>query len=135
MPWAAVLVNPDPGNGMSSSLLAAHRAIDADATLAVLLADKPFVRRETLEFCEREFAAHGCDVLVPELLGERGHPVYFSPKARVRLEALPPGDTLHRVRDDPALVKLSVHCNDRGILLDLDTPEAWRGAERRLTGA
>lgn len=135
VPWATVLVNPSPGLGMSSSLLVAHHAIDADATLAVLLADKPFVRRETLELCEREFTATGCDVLAPELLGERGHPVYFSPNARARLEGLPPGDTLHRVRDDPALAKISVHCNDRGILLDLDTPEAWRGAERRLSGA
>ena len=94
VPWATMLVNPDPGLGMSSSLLVAHRAIDADATLGVLLADKPFVRRETLEQCEREYAVQACDVLVPELLGERGHPVYFSPKARARLETLPPGDAL-----------------------------------------
>lgn len=136
IPDATVLVNDNPALGMSSSLLVAHRAIDADATLGVLLADKPFVRRETLESCERAYAAaQECDVLFPEVLGEPGHPVYFGPNARARLEALPPGDTLQAVRNDPELKAVAVHCNDRGILLDLDTPEAWRVAERRLSGA
>jgi molybdenum cofactor cytidylyltransferase len=133
IPWAAVLVNATPLAGMTSSLLVAHRATEPDATLGVLLADKPFVRRDTLELCERTLnAAHACDVLFPVTRGERGHPVYFGPKARARLTEVPAGDTLRAVRDDPSLQHVAVECRDSGILIDLDTPEAWRAAEQRL---
>jgi molybdenum cofactor cytidylyltransferase len=133
IPWAAVLVNATPPAGMTSSLLVAHRATDPDATLGVLLADKPFVHKETLDLCERTLqASHACDVLFPVSGGERGHPVYFGPKARARLTEVPAGDTLKAVRDDPALQAVAVECRDAGILIDLDTPEAWRAAEQRL---
>ena len=98
-----------------------------------MLADKPFVRRDTLEHCERTLnAAHACDVLFPVSGGERGHPVYFGPKARARLTEVPSGDTLRAVRDDPSLHQVAVECRDSGVLIDLDTPEAWRVAEQRL---
>lgn len=133
MPWASVLVNTRPFEGMSSSLLVAHRAIARGATLAVMLADKPFVQRQTLELCERALeVCAACDVLYPTAAGERGHPVYFGPAARARLAAIPSGDTLRAVRDDQRLSALAVECQDAGVLIDLDTPEAWQAAERRL---
>jgi CTP:molybdopterin cytidylyltransferase MocA len=133
LPAASVFVNPAPQAGMTSSLLVAHQALDPEATLGVLLADKPFVREETLELCERVYEAEAvCDVLFPTLGGERGHPVYFSPRARARLAAAPAGDTLRAVRDDPQLHAIAVESDDPGIVIDLDTPEAWHEAERRI---
>jgi molybdenum cofactor cytidylyltransferase len=133
MPRATVLVNRTPALGMTSSLVVAHRELDPAATLGVLLADKPFVRKETLELCEAALEeTPECDVLFPTAAGENGHPVYFAPGARARLSTLPGGDTLRDVRDDPRLHQVAVESFDPGVLIDLDTPNAWRTAERRL---
>jgi molybdenum cofactor cytidylyltransferase len=133
MPSATVLVNRAPALGMTSSLIVAHRELDPAATLGVLLADKPFVREETLDLCEAALEeAPDCDVLFPTAAGENGHPVYFAPSARARLSALPGGDTLRDIRDDPRLRQIAVESFDPGVLIDLDTPDAWRTAERRL---
>jgi len=134
-PGARVLVNATPEAGMTSSLVVAHRALAPDLTLGVLLADKPFVREETLVLCEGAYQAEpACDVLFPTLAGERGHPVYFGPRARARLAAAPSGDTLRAVRDDPELKAVAVECVDPGVVVDLDTPVEWHEAERRLAG-
>ncbi len=133
LPWASVLINQAPIGGMTSSLLVANDAIEFSATLGVMLADKPFVRKETFARCEHALeAAQPCDILFPTVDGEAGHPVYFGPKARARLTALPPGETLRAVRDDPALAQIALACGDPGILIDLDGPDAWRAAEKRL---
>jgi CTP:molybdopterin cytidylyltransferase MocA len=135
MPWANVLVNPAPERGMTSSLLVADRDLDPAATLGVMLADKPFVTRATLELCERALGGAPYDVAYPLLEDEPGHPVYFTRKARALLSAIPAGDTLRALRDHPALLRLEVPCDDPGILIDLDTPEAWDAAERELSDA
>jgi molybdenum cofactor cytidylyltransferase len=131
--WAQITINPHPEAGMTSTLLVAHRIADPAAVLAVLLADKPFVRRETLERCERALAENpGCDVLFPVNRGRPGHPVYFGPKARARLSSLAPGDTLRALRDDPQLQRVEIESSDDGTVIDLDTRAAWEAAERRL---
>ena len=133
MPAADVFVNDRPEGGMNASLLVANGAVEAGACLGVMLADKPFVHPQTLDRCERAFEeAPDCDVLFPVCDGERGHPVYFAPSARARLNELGTGDTLRAVRDDPHLWQVEVECDDVGVLIDLDTPAAWRAAERRL---
>lgn len=131
VPGRRVLVNSDPSRGMTSSLQAADGAIDTALALGVLVADKPFIMETTLLACERA-ARPGADVVYPvSPAGEPGHPVIFSPRARRLLDALPHGDTLRALRDDPSLARVAVPCDDRGAFLDLDTPEEWRKAEDR----
>ncbi|HTU82796.1 MAG TPA: NTP transferase domain-containing protein [Candidatus Acidoferrales bacterium] len=130
-PGALVLVNERPQSGMSSSLRVADSAIDSAATIAVLLADKPLLSRETLERCEQRLASTAADVLyVRSSRGVPGHPVYFRPAARSRLGAAPSGDSLAAVRDDPALACEVVATDDPGAFEDLDSPGDWRRAER-----
>jgi CTP:molybdopterin cytidylyltransferase MocA len=144
LPGVPILVNPAPERGMTSSLLVAHDAVDPGATLGVLLADKPFVTKATLDRCEATLArceyavgaAPACDVLFATFEGEPGHPVYFTPAARTTLHKTPEGDTLRAVRDNPALRRVAVACDDdSGVVIDLDTPDAWNEAERRLIGS
>jgi CTP:molybdopterin cytidylyltransferase MocA len=131
VPGARIFVNPSPERGMTSSLSVAHAALDPEATLGVLLADKPLVSRRTLERCEH--ALGSCDVLYATVLGEPGHPVYFAPAARARLRDVPDGDTLRVLRDHPDLRRADVACDeDPGVVIDLDTPQAWDAAERQL---
>jgi molybdenum cofactor cytidylyltransferase len=136
MPDAKMLLNPAPDGGMTSSLRVANGAIDPGATLGVLLADKPFVTRATLERCESALDdGPACDVLYAAVAGEPGHPVYFTSRARRYLDGLPDGDTLRAVRENPSLRRRIVACDDPGVIADLDTPEAWHDAERRLMAA
>lgn len=136
MPGATILINPAPERGMTSSLRIADANVAVDETLGVLLADKPFLSEATLAPLEAQLAAHPSDVLYPvndEGIG--GHPVFFGPRARVELRGLPDGDTLARLRDAPSLRTAAIPCRDEGAFLDVDSPEAWREAERRLAGA
>ncbi len=132
-PHASVLINPTPERGMSSSLKVANGAIAADATIGVLLADKPFLHEATLAALESELASRPRDVLYPvDDGGVSGHPVYFGPRARARLAELPDGDTLAQLRNEASLTRGAVLCRDEGAFADVDSPDAWRAAEERL---
>jgi CTP:molybdopterin cytidylyltransferase MocA len=133
MPWASVLLAANPVVGMVASVALASRAIDPNATIGVLPADRPGVRRDTLEKCERAFEASGRDAGYPVAAGQPGYPVYLSPAGRQRLESLSTGnDLLQAVRSDEGISKLAIDCHDVGIYLDLGTPEGRRDAEMRL---
>jgi CTP:molybdopterin cytidylyltransferase MocA len=132
MPWASVLLAANPMIGMLASVALASRSIDSQATIGVLPADHPGVRKDTLDRCERAFDGSGYDAAYPVAGGQAGYPVYLSPEARERLAHLPEGDLLKAVREDESISKLAVDCRDVGIYLDLGTPEARRDAERRL---
>lgn len=119
-----VVVNDEPGLGMAHSLRLADRAIPRRRGLLVLLADKPLVSATlvdaVLEHAERAKA----DVCFPVRAGIGGHPVYFSAGARARIRALPEGDSLRILRDEPALRRVTFECADEGAFADLDDPGA-----------
>ena len=129
VPERRIVINEDPWRGMTSSLRSANGVIDARHAVGVLLADKPFLSERTLILCERALEFADCDVLYPvSNSGRPGHPVYFGPNARKLIEALPDGDTLRTLRDDPRLTHAAIACDDEGVQLDLDTPDQWYAA-------
>jgi molybdenum cofactor cytidylyltransferase len=120
---AHTIVNDEPERGMAHSLALADAALPAGISLIVLLADKPLITPELIErICD---LAKDVDVAHPvhERLGEPGHPVVFSPRARAKIRDLPDGDTLKAVRDDPALTRRTLPTADPGAFFDVDTPE------------
>ena len=115
-----VVRNTEPERGMTHSLALANAAIDPLEPIAVLLADLPDCDGAAIA---RVVAAYDatCDIVVPRA-GERlGHPVIFGPAARARIGALPPGDELHRLRDDPTLRRRIVDVPDARAFADIDT--------------
>lgn len=118
------IVNDEPQRGMAYSLALADRALPGDASLVVLLADKPLVTSRLIsEICAQ---IAGADVAFPRhpQTGEPGHPVIFSPNARAKISLLPDGDSLRLLRDDPALVRREIATQDRGAYFDIDTAGA-----------
>ena len=116
-----VLLNDDPQRGMAHSLALGNRAVESDASLIVLLADKPLVTPDLISsLCTQRGDA---DVTFPRnpQTGEPGHPVIFSSKARAKIALLPDGDSLRLLRDDPALVRREIPTGDRGAYFDIDT--------------
>lgn len=119
-----ILINDDPRRGMAHSLALATQAVEGDASLIVLLADKPLVTPELISaLCTQRGDA---DVVFPRnpQTGEPGHPVIFSAKARAKIALLPDGDSLRLLRDDPALVRREIPTGDRGAYFDIDTGAA-----------
>lgn len=116
------IVNRSPDLGMAHSLRLADAALPEHVPIAVLLGDKPLVTRELIaNVCE---AAQDVDVAYPlNRLGEPGHPVVFSARARAKIRELPDGDSIKSLRDDPSFTKRTLLTDDAGAFFDVDTAD------------
>jgi CTP:molybdopterin cytidylyltransferase MocA len=117
-----------PTAGPSATLALAHAAIEPDAYIAVLACDLPFLDAERV----RAFVARvpdDADLAWPVVADVPGHPVMWSPKARVRIDALRDDEPPMRVRSDAALRTCALAELDDAYVLDVDTPEGWARAE------
>lgn len=116
-----IVVNPDAGRGMGSSLACGIRALPPATGFVVALADMPWIDPQTIRGVVRLLRA-GAPIAAPVYQGQRGHPVGFSHRFREELMSLD-GDHGARellVRNGEALQLFEV--DDPGILRDIDTP-------------
>ncbi len=123
--------NPDYAEGLSTSLKAGITALPEtwDAAL-VCLGDMPAIKPQTIAaLCTA--AQQSCDAVVPIHDGRQGHPVIWK-RAAFPLLMQAQGDMGGKAQiaalGDRAL-KVSV--DDPGVLLDIDTPEAWENYQRK----
>src|SRR5512132_2909627 len=114
---ARTILNPDYANGMSTSIQAGLRAIDSDAAF-IVLADQPFVTAKTYDLLIDEYRRSRPSALVPTFNGFRGNPVLVDKSLFPEMMKLV-GDTGARAMLHDA-TKVAV--DDRGILIDIDTP-------------
>ncbi len=128
-PRLSVIQNDKPDLGMAHSFELANGAVAPESALLVFLGDKPLVNAELAKTIVDAALARNADVCFPQRDGLGGHPVFFSPRARSRVETLS-GDSLQSLRDDPELVKIAVPIDDEGAYVDVDEP----GALERLSG-
>jgi len=123
--------NPDPERGQLSSLKTGLRRLTdvaprADAVV-VALVDHPAVASATVRaLLDAAQALPGAAIVVPAHGGRRGHPVLFARALWAELLATPDESGARAVvRADPARV-VEVAVDDRGILVDVDTPDDLR---------
>ncbi|MEO1339134.1 MAG: NTP transferase domain-containing protein, partial [Myxococcota bacterium] len=115
--------NPDYADGLSTSVRAGIRALDTDVDGALIaLGDMPWVRSDHVRRLLDAFEPHG--ICVPVHDRKRGHPVLWSSRFFAEFEKLE-GDVgarhlLERHADDVRLVPV----DDRGVHIDVDTPQA-----------
>ena len=124
------VVVTEPTAGPSATLALADAAIPADAHLAVLACDLPFLDAARV----RRFLARvpgDADIAWPTVADVPGHPVIWSPKARVNIAILRDDEPPMRVRSDPSLRVGAIDELDIAHVLDVDTPGAWARAEAR----
>lgn len=126
---AAVLENPEPGEGPITSLrLAIHALGDSVDGVALLPVDHPLVRPETVARLLEAFREGGAPLVVPVVEGERGHPAILARDLFPRL--LEPGleegarSVVHAHLDQARAVEV----DDPGVRADIDTPQAYRAA-------
>ena len=118
------LVNPNPDEGLGSSLRLAAEALPPDTIAAVVgLADMPDLTEETISALIAAWLPLGPGgMTAPVYMGQRGHPVVFGADYFPALRGLA-GDVGARaiLQEHAAHLRL-VDVDDPGVLMDLDTP-------------
>ena len=119
------VVNPDPSQGMLSSVHCGLRAFPEDLeAVFVWPVDHPLVGRDTVVAMIGAFRASGAPVVVPTHEGRRGHPVLFAARVFSELMAASPSlgaRAVVKAHDD----RLELAVADGNVLEDIDTPEDY----------
>lgn len=131
------VMNPHPQNGLGESVrlaLAHMRRRHADAPLALLLGDQPFLTAEDILAVVEAFASRpdGIRAVRPYYDGRPGHPVVIAPELFAELEGIEGDRGVGPVladRSDVLAVDLDVHGRVNPAT-DVDTPEDYRNARR-----
>jgi molybdenum cofactor cytidylyltransferase len=128
---ARVVVNPRPEEEMLLSIRMGigELPLDVDA-FYVWPADHPAVAAETLGALASE-ASREC-VVLPTHRGRRGHPALVGYGLLEAIGRIPPGEGLRHVWHAHPEVLREVAVEDRGVLLDLNTPEDYDAVLRAL---
>ena len=116
-----VVINDRADEGIGSSIAAGVAASSDASGWLIVLADMPSIRAETIAAVAGALRG-GARIVVPVMAGRRGHPVGFSARYGMELQALT-GDTGARqiLSIDAALVE-AISVDDAGIFADIDTP-------------
>jgi CTP:molybdopterin cytidylyltransferase MocA len=121
-----ILVNPEYGQGMATSLRAGLAALDANMEAAlIVLADQPFIRTETFDRIMDEYRRSAAQIVIPMFQGFRGNPVLLDRSVFHEVMALR-GDIGCRAifgNHLDGIIKQEV--NDIGILLDIDNKDDY----------
>lgn len=119
--------NPDPAQGMGSSLAVGARALGDDfAGVFVALGDMPALPADIFAQLAALHASLTAGAIVaPVCAGQRGHPVLFDAAYLPQLRALQ-GDEGARAVVRTAAVVHELPVTDPGVLRDFDTVDAFR---------
>ncbi len=121
-----IIVNPNYGEGMSTSIIAGLKLVSGQAQAVMLaLGDQPLVDSQTINRLIAEFSRHAKGIAVPTYKGKRGHPVIFATKYKPELLKLK-GDIGAReiIRHHPEDV-LEVAVDSESVISDIDTRDDY----------
>ena len=128
---ARVVVNPHPKQEMLLSIRMGIAELPRECeAFYVWPADHPAVAIETLGLLAREGGPGR--VAVPVHAGRRGHPALIGAELIRDIVAIPPGAGLRHIWRTRPEVLVEVEVDDPGVLLDLDTPEDYQEALKRI---
>ncbi len=114
-----IVVNPDYEKGMSTSIQAGLRAIDSEAAF-IVLADQPFVSARTYDVLIDEYRRSRPAAVMPTFNGFRGNPVLIDKSLFPELMEIRGDVGARAILARHEVAKVPV--DDRGVLLDVDTP-------------
>ncbi|MEJ2054955.1 MAG: nucleotidyltransferase family protein [Calditrichaceae bacterium] len=119
--------NPHPEDGQLSSLKIAVKNLPENSLGFILaLVDHPMVKLDTYRKLFAMAQSHPGNIIIPEFLGQKGHPVFFGRPFFNSIMDLPLSDGARMViRENPDEVKF-LPVDDEGILKDIDTPDEYR---------
>ena len=116
-----MVINERADEGVGTSIAAGVAASSDARGWLIVLADMPSIRAETIAAVAGALRG-GARIVVPVTAGRRGHPVGFSARYGIALQALT-GDTgARQILNTDAAVVEEISVNDAGIFADIDTP-------------
>jgi molybdenum cofactor cytidylyltransferase len=124
-----ILINPNYKLGQLSSLQVAVRNLlpDADcAGILVHLVDHPYIDASLVDRMIQQFYESKKDIVVPRCRGKRGHPVLFSRALFGELLDAPMDQGAKAVVNAHGNETLEIDTDEKGITVDIDTPELYR---------
>jgi len=123
-----VVVNKDYARGQLSSLTLALGILDPEKTEGALvhLVDHPFLNPALVDEMIDRFYESKKLIVVPRYRGRRGHPVIFSSRLFAELLGAPPDQGAKAVVRAHRDETLEIATEDRGVIVDIDTPEEYR---------
>jgi len=113
----------DPG--MFISVQAGLRRVTGADVVLIFPGDIPLILPETAIAVKDEVSAGRADVAVPSCGGRQGHPVAISARCVPELLAMSERSTLRQFMTVHASTTKLVPVGDRGMLLDIDTPDEY----------
>jgi molybdenum cofactor cytidylyltransferase len=121
---------PDYAEGLSRSLRRGVQAVSDEALAAIIcLGDMPFIPPEMLRAMASD--AHEGSIVVPRLAGNPGNPILWGRAWFPRLTTLS-GDTGAKSLLAELADRLCfIDCDEEGIRIDVDTPQALAAARQR----
>jgi len=127
--------NPDWLDGQSSSLRVGVEAVAAADAAVVLLSDQPLLRPGTIDLLLDTYRRERAPIVAPRYGGRRGNPVLFDRALFAELRAIEGDRGAREVIESHAAELVPVDTDDPGVLLDVDTPAAYRQLmDRQATG-
>lgn len=133
-----IVHNQDFLDGQSTSLRAGIAALDSATSAAlVLLADQPLLQPQTIDALIEMYRRDRPAIVVPRHAGQRGNPVLFDHSLFPELLAIGGDQGARGVIKAHESGICWLDTTDGGILLDIDTPDAYSaliersGAERQ----
>lgn len=121
-----VIRNDDFLDGQSTSLRAGIAALDESVSAAlVLLADQPLLQPATIDALIDVYRREQPPIVVPRHEGQRGNPVLFERSLFAELQAIHGDQGARSVLKAHQQSICWLDTTDGGILLDIDTPDAY----------
>lgn len=116
--------NPDPAAEQPASLRLGLLALDGRADVLVALADQPLIDAEAVAALLAAYHRRpaGTELVQPEVDGQPGNPVVFSPRVREQMLALPQGMSGRQWQARHPGQAWRWVSADRRYLVDLDSP-------------
>jgi molybdenum cofactor cytidylyltransferase len=123
-----VIINPDFEQGQLSSLIRGLKALEGHSIdgLMLFLVDHPFVSQHVINKLVHSYSEHDQPVVIPTFRGRRGHPLIFGRELFSELLNAPLDQGAVSVVKKHQENVLSIEVEHEGILIDIDTPEAYQ---------
>ncbi len=116
-----VVVNPDPGRGMLSSLQAGLHVLGEVSGVFVFPVDHPYVTPETMRMLVAGVERQDGTVVKPEYMGRGGHPVYIPGVLVERIMSAATDRSLREIIANSGLPVVRIPVNDEGVVRNVNT--------------
>ena len=130
---AQVVVNPDYRQGMLSSIRAGLRTLQGEQVAGALIcpADLPGITTAVVDLVITRFEETGAPIVVPACEGRRGHPVLFAHRLFEEIHEASGSVGARQIVWSHADEVLEVPTQERGIILDIDTPQDYEDLNKK----